>query len=46
MCIDGGAKGIIALRIETVDQVKMLIGAAKLRPLLGQAKNKCLDLMR
>ena len=46
MCIDGGAKGVIAPYIETVDQVKVLIGGAKLRPLLGQSLQTCLNLMR
>ena len=41
--IDGGAKGIVAPYIETVAQVKQLVGAAKLRPLKGKLLDQCLE---
>ena len=40
--IDGGAKGIVAPYIESVEQVKMLVGATKFRPLMGVALQRCL----
>ena len=36
MALDGGAQGIIAPYIETVEQVRELRGAVKLRPLKGE----------
>lgn len=36
MVLDGGANGIIAPYVETVEQVQQLRGATKLRPLKGQ----------
>ncbi len=36
MVLDGGAAGIVAPYVETVEQVKALRGAVKLRPLKGQ----------
>ncbi|MDH5604548.1 MAG: aldolase/citrate lyase family protein, partial [Cyclobacteriaceae bacterium] len=36
MALDGGASGIMAPYIETVDQVKALVGAVKYRPLKGK----------
>jgi 4-hydroxy-2-oxoheptanedioate aldolase len=36
MVLDGGAKGIVAPYIESVNEVKQLIGAVKKRPLKGQ----------
>jgi 2-keto-3-deoxy-L-rhamnonate aldolase RhmA len=35
MALDGGAGGIVAPYIETVEQVQVLVGAVKLRPLKG-----------
>jgi 4-hydroxy-2-oxoheptanedioate aldolase len=35
MVLDGGAQGVIAPYIETVDQVRDLVGAVKYRPLKG-----------
>jgi len=43
MVLDGGAAGIIAPYIETVDQVKALRGAVKLRPIKGQRLLQMLD---
>lgn len=41
--LDGGANGIVAPYIETVEQVKMLVGATKLRPLKGIRLKEILD---
>src|SRR3954464_1568314 len=35
MALDGGAAGVVAPYVETVDQVKALVGAIKLRPIKG-----------
>ena len=35
MVLDGGAQGVIAPYVETVEQVRQLVGAVKLRPLKG-----------
>ncbi len=35
-CIDGGAKGIIAPYLESVDEIRELVGATKFRPLKGK----------
>ena len=35
MALDGGAQGVIAPYVETVEQVRALVGAVKLRPLKG-----------
>lgn len=43
MALDGGACGIIAPYVETVEQVKALRGAVKLRPLKGQLLQRVLD---
>ena len=43
MVLDGGAAGIVAPDVETVEQVKMLVGATKLRPLKGQRLRNVLD---
>jgi 4-hydroxy-2-oxoheptanedioate aldolase len=37
MALDGGAQGILAPYVETVEQVREVVGAAKLLPLKGQA---------
>lgn len=36
MALDGGAQGVIAPYVETVDQVRAHVGAVKYRPLKGQ----------
>ncbi|TFG94779.1 MAG: aldolase [Calditrichales bacterium] len=41
--LDGGAMAILAPYIETVDQVKALVGATKLRPLKGEKLQAVLD---
>ena len=41
--LDGGATGILAPYIESVDQVKALVGALKLRPLKGKKLQSVLD---
>ncbi len=41
--LDGGAAGIVAPYVETVDQVKALRGAVKLRPLKGKKVQDALD---
>lgn len=41
--LDGGASGIIAPYVETVEQVKQLVGATKLRPLKGQKLQTLLE---
>ena len=43
MVLDGGAGGVIAPYIETVEQVKALRGAVKLRPLRGQYLQRIVD---
>ncbi|MBA3439349.1 MAG: aldolase [Pyrinomonadaceae bacterium] len=43
MVLDGGASGVIAPYIETVEQVKALRGAVKLRPLKGQYLQRIVD---
>ena len=43
MVLDGGASGVIAPYVETVEQVKALRGAVKLRPLKGQRLRRILD---
>jgi staphyloferrin B biosynthesis citrate synthase len=41
--LDGGAAGIVAPYVETVEQVKALVGATKLRPIKGQRMRNVLD---
>lgn len=41
--LDGGAKGIIAPYVESVDEVRSLAGAVKFRPLKGQRLEQALD---
>ncbi|HRO46146.1 aldolase/citrate lyase family protein [Agriterribacter sp.] len=41
-CIDGGAKGVIAPYLESVEQIRELAGATKLRPLKGEVLQKVL----
>ena len=43
MVLDGGAVGVIAPYVETVEQVKTLRGAVKLRPLRGSYLHRILD---
>ena len=43
MGIDAGAHGIIVPYVETVEQVKAVVGAVKYRPLKGQALQTALD---
>jgi len=43
MVMDGGANGIIAPYVETVEQVKALSGAVKLRPIKGVRLKKRLE---
>ena len=43
MVLDGGAAGVIAPYVETVDQVKALCGAVKCRPIKGQKLQRMLD---
>lgn len=43
MVLDGGADGILAPYMETVEQVKALRGATKLRPIKGQRLENVLD---
>ena len=43
MVLDGGASGVIAPYVETVEQVKALRGAVKLRPLKGARLQRILD---
>jgi 2-keto-3-deoxy-L-rhamnonate aldolase RhmA len=35
MVLDGGAKGVVAPYVETVEEVRALVGAVKLRPIKG-----------
>ncbi len=41
--LDGGACGIIVPYVETVEQVKMMRGAVKMRPLRGQLLQNIVD---
>ena len=41
--IDAGAKGVIAPYLESVDQIKDLVGATKFRPLKGEILEKVLN---
>lgn len=41
--LDGGASAILAPYVETVDQVKALVGAVKFRPLKGEKLQHILD---
>jgi 4-hydroxy-2-oxoheptanedioate aldolase len=43
MVLDGGAAGVIAPYVETVEQVQALRGAVKLRPIKGQKLRQMLD---
>lgn len=43
MVLDGGAAGVVAPYVETVEQVKALHGAVKLRPIKGQRLQGLLD---
>lgn len=43
MVLDGGAAGVVAPYVETVEQVKALVGAVKLRPLKGKRLQRVLD---
>jgi 4-hydroxy-2-oxoheptanedioate aldolase len=43
MVLDGGAAGIIAPYVETVEQVRALRGAVKLRPIKGQRLQRIID---
>ena len=43
MALDGGAAGIVAPYVETVDQVKAMRGAVKLRPLKGRRLQEALE---
>lgn len=43
MGVDAGAHGIIVPYVETVEQVKEMVGAVKYRPLKGEALKKALD---
>jgi 2-keto-3-deoxy-L-rhamnonate aldolase RhmA len=43
MVIDGGAQGILAPYVETVDEVKALVGAVRYRPIKGQFLRDMLD---
>lgn len=42
-CIDGGAKGVIAPYLESVEQIRELVGATKFRPLKGEVLQKVLN---
>lgn len=41
--LDGGARGVVAPYVETVDEVKQLVGAVKQRPLKGAKLDAILD---
>lgn len=41
--LDGGAQGILVPYVETVDQVKQLVGAVKWKPLKGERLQRFLD---
>ena len=43
MIVDAGAQGVLAPYCETVDQVKEVVGAAKWRPLKGEAVRRLVD---
>lgn len=43
MALDGGAAGVIAPYVESVEQVQALRGAVKLRPIKGQRLQQMLD---
>lgn len=43
MALDAGAHGVLAPYCETVDQVKEVVGAAKWRPLKGEAVRRLMD---
>jgi 4-hydroxy-2-oxoheptanedioate aldolase len=43
MALDAGAHGVIAPYVETVEQVRALVGATKYRPLKGDALARLLD---
>lgn len=43
MVLDGGAAGVVAPYVETVEQVKALRGAVKLRPLRGRYLQRIVD---
>jgi 4-hydroxy-2-oxoheptanedioate aldolase len=43
MAIDAGAQGVLAPYCETVDEVKEVVGAAKWRPLKGEAVRELMD---
>ncbi|MDF2714777.1 MAG: 2-keto-3-deoxy-L-rhamnonate aldolase [Paenibacillus sp.] len=43
MTIEGGAEGIVAPYVETVEQVKDLVGAVKYRPIKGEFLQDLLD---
>lgn len=43
MVLDGGAAGVIAPYVETVEQVRALRGAVKLRPIKGQRLQRIID---
>jgi len=43
MAIDGGAEGIVVPYVETIDQVKELIGAVRYRPIKGKKLEQYLD---
>ena len=43
IALDGGAVGILAPYVETVEQVKALVGATKLRPLKGKKLDSALE---
>lgn len=43
MVLDGGAQGIIAPYIESVEQVRQLVGAVKYRPVKGEKLQKALS---
>lgn len=43
MVLDGGAAGVIAPYVESVDEVRRLLGATRLRPLKGRRLNDILN---
>ena len=43
MAVDAGAQGIIVPNVETVDQVREVVGAAKFQPLKGEAVRRAVD---
>lgn len=43
MALDGGAAGIVAPYVETVEQVRALVGAVKYRPLKGKRLQSALE---